>query len=116
MKTVFHVSSPNPAEQDHAMINVANLLSDDSVYDSDDTVVVLANGAGVRMLVGATAAHPDRVESLLDRGVDFRACRNALRGMGATDDDLLPGVEGVPSGAGELARLQDEKYGYIKAP
>lgn len=36
--------------------------------------------------------------------------------MGATDDDLLPHVEGVPSGSGALARLQDEGYGYIEAP
>lgn len=80
------------------------------------TGFVRQHGAGVRMLVGATAADPELVEELRENDVTLLACRNALRGMGATDDDLLPGVEGIPSGSGALARLQNEGYGYIKAP
>lgn len=116
MRTVFHVSSPSPADQQHAMVNVSNLPADESVYSADDEVIVLTTGAGVRMLVKATTGNHEMVESLANQGVVFRACRNALRGMDATDDDLLPGVEGVPSGSGELARLQDENFGYVKAP
>lgn len=116
MKTVFHVSSPEAGDQQHAMINAANLLADESVYSFDDEVVILANGAAVRMFVAETAEHPDMVEMLLDDGVSLRACGNALASMDATDDDLLAGVEIVPSGSGELARLEDEGFGYIKAP
>lgn len=116
MKTVFHVSSPNAGDQQHAMINAANLLADESVYSAGDEVVVLANGAAVRMFVAETAEHPDMVESLIDDGVSLRACGNALAAMDATDDDLLAGIERVPSGSGELARLEDEGFGYVKAP
>lgn len=116
MQTVFHVSTARPADQREAMANALNLLGDESVHSAGDEVAVVANGAGVRMFVAATAAHPDVVERLDDLGVALRACRNALRGMGATDDDLLPGVSGVPSGSGELARLQDEGFGYVKTP
>ncbi len=116
MKTVLHVSSPHPDDQNHAAVNTLNLIGDEAVYSEGDDVVVLANGAGVRMFVDTTAAHPEMIERLADRGVALRACRNALYGMGATDDDLLPGVSGVPSGSGELARLQDDGFGYIKAP
>lgn len=116
MQTVIHVSSPAPNDQQHAMVNVLNLLTDDSVSEPDDDVAVVANGAGVRMFVEATASNRDLVEELHERGVTLLACRNAMQGMGATDDDLLPGVEGAPSGSGALARLQDEGYGYIKAP
>jgi intracellular sulfur oxidation DsrE/DsrF family protein len=111
MKTVFHVSSPDSGDQQHAMINAANLLADESVYSSGDEVVILANGAAVRMFVEETADHSDMVESLLDDGVSLRACGNALASMNATDDDLLAGVERVPSGSGELARLEDEGFG-----
>jgi intracellular sulfur oxidation DsrE/DsrF family protein len=97
MKTVFHVSSPDSGDQQHAMINAANLLADESVYSSGDEVVILANGAAVRMFVEETADHPDMVESLFDDGVSLRACGNALASMDATDDDLLAGVERVPS-------------------
>jgi intracellular sulfur oxidation DsrE/DsrF family protein len=116
MKTVVHVSSPDPNEQREAIANTLNLVADESVSTPDDKVVVLANSAGVRMFAGATTAQEELVKTLRNQDVALCACRNALRGMGATDDDLLPGVEGVPSGSGELARLQDEGYGYIKAP
>ncbi|MCO8244312.1 DsrE family protein [Haladaptatus sp. AB643] len=116
MKTVVHVSSPDPNDQREAVANTLNLVMDESVSAPDDDVVVLANGAGIRMFVEATSALSELVEEMKNRDVALRACRNALRGMGATDDDLLPGVEGVPSGSGELAKLQAEGYGYIKAP
>lgn len=98
------------------MINVANLLTDESVYSSGDEVVILANGAAVQMLVEETTNHSDMVESLINDSVSLRACGNSLVSMNATDDDLLAGVEYVPSGSGELARLQDEGFGYVKAP
>lgn len=109
-------SSPDAGDQQHALINAANLRADESVYSSGDEVVILANGAAVRMLVEETTNHSDMIESLIDDGVSLRACRNPLASMNATDDDLLAGVERVPSGSGELARLQDEGFGYIKAP
>lgn len=116
MKTVVHVSSPDPNEQREAIANTLNLVVDESVSAPGDEVVVVANGAGVRMFVEATTVQEELVGQLRTYDVALRACRNALHGMGATDDDLLRGVEGVPSGSGELARLQDEGYGYIKAP
>lgn len=116
MKTVFHISSPDAGDQQHSMINATNLLADESVYSTGDEVVILANGAAVRMFIEETADHPDMVESLIDDGVSLRACGNALASMNAADDDLLAGVEIVPSGSGELARLEDEGFGYVKAP
>ncbi|WP_227375237.1 DsrE family protein [Haladaptatus halobius] len=86
MKTVIHVSSPNLHDHQHAMVNTLNLLTDGSGSSLGDDVAVVANGAGVRVFVEAT------------------------------DDDLLPGVEGVPAGSGALARLQDGGYGYFKTP
>lgn len=116
MKTVIHVSSPDPNAQREAIANTLNLVDDESVFTPGDDVVVLANGPGVRMFVAATTVQQELVSELRNREVALRACQNALRGMGVTDVDLLPGVNGVPSGSGELARLQDEGYGYIKAP
>ncbi|KAB1197843.1 MULTISPECIES: DsrE family protein [Haloferax] len=116
MKTVVHVSAQNPGDQEHAMVNTLNMLYDESVSEPGDEVTVVANGAGVRMFVEATASKREMVEELQEWGVTLLVCRNALRGMGISDDELLPGVESVPSGSGALARLQDEGFGYIKAP
>lgn len=116
MRTVFHVSAADPADQEHALVNLRNLLDDDTVSDEGDRVAVVANGDGVRAFVVATATAPDRVEELRAAGVDLYACLHSLRRRGLTDAGLLPGVETVQSGTGALARLQDEGYGYVKAP
>lgn len=53
------------------------------------------------------------MEALRERGVEFKQCRNALAGVETTEADLIDGVELVPSGVGELVRLQDDGYAYI---
>ena len=116
MQTVFHVSSPDPHDHRHAMVNVLNLLEDGSVPVVGDDVTLVTNGGAVRMLLGETAAHAEFVERLRGVGVSLCACGNALRGQGWTAEDLLPGVDVVESGVGELARLQAVGYGYVKAP
>lgn len=116
MQTVFHVSSDDPADRRHAMVNVSNLLDDESVASTGDDVTIVANGAGVRMVVAGTAEHPEMVSALHERGVALLACGNSLASVGAADSDLLSGVERVPAGVGALARLQDEGYGYVKTP
>ncbi|AGN00060.1 hypothetical protein L593_00525 [Salinarchaeum sp. Harcht-Bsk1] len=116
MQTVFHVSSPESDVRRHAMVNVTNLLEDDTTAAPDDDVAIVANGAGVRMFVASTAANGELVASLVERGVECFACGASLAKMNAITADLLPGVERVQSGVGALARLQDEGYGYVKAP
>lgn len=116
MKTVFHVSSPDPHDHHHAMVNVLNLLADDTVSVAGDEVALVANGGAIRMFVESAAEHAEMVGRLEETGVALTACGNALRGQGVSAEDLLPGVDVVPSGVGELARLQAAGYGYIKAP
>lgn len=116
MQTVVHVSASDPADHRHALVNTRNLLDDERVSSPGDAVAIVGNGDGVRLFIEGVAAHPDLLAELAGRGVELLACRNSLRHRGVSDDDLLPGVSGVPSGVGALARLQDAGYGYIKAP
>jgi intracellular sulfur oxidation DsrE/DsrF family protein len=46
--------------------------------------------------------------------VSFTACENSLDGSEVTASDLFDGVETAPSGVGELTRLQDAGYGYVR--
>ncbi|WP_458208621.1 DsrE family protein [Haladaptatus sp. NG-SE-30] len=113
-KTVLHLSSGDSMAHKHALMNAKNLLDDESVPVKN--LVVLANGKGVRLYTPPTDDNEfeSQIVSLQDRGVTFRACGNAMEMLGLTKDDLLPGVERVPSGVGELARLQALDFGYIK--
>lgn len=111
MRAVFHVPANEPGAHDVAIRNVENLLGDDSVAVSD--VVVVANGGGLHLLTRDAAQRAD-VERLLDAGVRFCACRNSLRRADLDAADLIDGVEVVPSAVGELVRLQDEGYAYLR--
>jgi intracellular sulfur oxidation DsrE/DsrF family protein len=111
MKAVFHVSSADSEIQQRAVSNVGNLLSDDSMDVTD--VALVANGPGIDLLL-ADSNQRGGVESLAERGVALEACGNTLRGRGLSADDLLDGVERVSSGVGELVRLQDQGYAYLR--
>jgi len=55
------------------------------------------------------------VESLVERGVEFRACAATLTARNLAKDQLLDSVSVVPSGISEVARLQvKEGYAYLK--
>ena len=115
MNTVFHFSASGESEQKHALNNVANLLSTDMV-EMENTVLV-ANGAGVYLLVADQSYFPDRVRSLSEAGASFRACANSMEALDVAASDLIDGVEVVPAGVGELTRLQaGEGYAYIETP
>ncbi|MBX0294727.1 DsrE family protein [Haloarcula nitratireducens] len=114
MSTVFHFASDTD-KQKHALNNVANLLADDST--EVENVVLVANGAGIKLLAESTSEQPDRVRSLVEDGVSFRACENSMDAFSITESELIDGVETVPAGVGELTKLQArENYAYIETP
>ena len=110
MRTVFHVTDGSVEAHRRALLSVSNLLADPTVEDAE--VAVVANAAGVRMLTENPNA--DRVRALQGRGVRFVACRNSVERVGFGPGDLLEGVEVAHSGVGELARLQEEGWGYLR--
>ncbi|SFL14084.1 hypothetical protein SAMN04487950_2690 [Halogranum rubrum] len=114
MSTVFHFAQ-GIDEQNHAVANVANLLADDST--DVENVVLVANGAGIKLLVEEESDQADRVRELLDEGVSFRACENSMDALDVSEADLIEGVETVPAGVGELTKLQvRDDYAYIETP
>lgn len=114
MSTVFHLTSGAEAEQKHALKNVANLLDDDTV--DTETVALVANAQGVTAFIQSTPVR-EQVTSLLDRGVEIQICENSMAAFELSEGDFLDGMNYVPSGVGELTRLQAAKgYAYIRVP
>ena len=97
MDIVFHLSSGQSMAGPEAMANVSNLLADETV--DHDAVALVANGGGVQHLRAGTD-HSDHIRALIERGVDVYSCQNAMSAQGLTSDDLVGGVETVPSGVG----------------
>lgn len=107
MDAVLHA----PANRVRVLQNARTLLRDDSL----DLVrlAIVAHAGGIDLL-HADGSHVDRVLELIDNGVDVAACRRSMARQDVTADDLADGVRTVPSGMGELVRLQAEGYAYIR--
>jgi hypothetical protein len=114
-KFVFHITDNSSAR---GLLNNARNFLD--AYDGKPKLVVVANGGGVDFLL-QNAADKDgnpyniSIEQLQERGVEFRVCNNTLRARKIDPKTLLEGVQLVPAGIVEVARLASrEGYVYIK--
>ncbi|KAI9032955.1 DsrEFH-like protein [Hyaloraphidium curvatum] len=108
IKVVYHVN--DPASFPGALKNVSNHLA----ADPGARIVLICNGGAISALTTA-GGHADKITDLAGKGVTFDGCANSMRGAGLEQKDLVPGVEVVPAGVAELARLQCvEGYAYIK--
>jgi hypothetical protein len=113
MRVVFHLSSGDVGDWRHALANVRNLLEDETVETS--AVSLLTNGDAIYLFTEDSPLAAD-VRALAGDGVRCLGCSNSLSGRDLPESALLANVESVPSGVGELARLQDDGYAYLKVP
>lgn len=113
IKVVYQFSEERLATQ--TMNNIANHLA----ADPGVKIVVVALSSGVRAFVfGAQDAtgrpYSEWVDQLAAKGVEFRICKNSMTALKLTRSDLIEGLQFVPSGMAEIARLQArEGYVYI---
>ncbi|WP_165253362.1 DsrE family protein [Paludisphaera soli] len=111
LKVVVHVNAPEAGVQGAGLKNVTNILK----AAPDARVVVVCHGAGIGLVEKARSDHAEAVASLVKQGVEFAACENTMRQKSIREEDLLPGVATVPSGALEVIRKQQlEGYAYFK--
>lgn len=111
MQAVFHHSTDDPDLHARVLRNATNLLDDDNV--DIETLAVVTNSGGLQLVLTETP-HTDHIQTLLERGVEFKQCQNTLDSTGRTSDDLIDGVDVVSSGVGELSRLQSVGFAYIR--
>lgn len=111
MQSVVHIVSSDESEQETALAISRNLLDDES--GSIDDVAVVAQAGGIKA-VTAGGETEQKVRSLLDDGVSFKACSNTLEMMDLEESDLVEGIETVPEGAVEVTRLETEGYAYMR--
>lgn len=111
MRTVFHLISSDPDEQ-QTTLTLAENLADDEDADMDD-IVVVAQADGIDPF-RAGGSDQETIQSLQEKGVSFVACGNTLEMKEMAESDLVDDIEVAPSGITELTRLQSEGYAYIR--
>ncbi len=112
LKAIFHVDEPE--KWGLLLANVSNLLGD--VGEDNIHIIVLANSVAVKNYVPKEENDKilAQVDELSQKGISFKACRNALAGS-QIDEKILPKtIEVVPAGVTELIKKQADGYGYIK--
>jgi intracellular sulfur oxidation DsrE/DsrF family protein len=111
IKVVYQLSEERLATP--TMNNVNNHLA----ADPGVKIVVVAVSTGVQAFLfgGQDAAgrpYSEWVEQLAAQGVEFRICQNSLKALKLSRDDLIEGLQYVPWGMAEIARLQ-ARQGYV---
>lgn len=119
-KTVYHFNLEKPEDFQQGLAYMTNHLNALKAFggtDSQSSLVAVAIGNELHMLSRLNrAAYPDiyeKLKALADRGVVFRACRNAATFRGYKPQDFYDVVTVVPAGVTDLAKWQAQGYAYI---
>lgn len=112
-KVVYHINDASIARI--AMRNVENHVS----ASPEAKIVVVTHGKGIDFLLNEAkddkGAFAPQVAGLKEKGVEFRVCRNTLKGRNLKDDAVIMEAQVVPAGVAEIGRLQaKEGYVYLK--
>lgn len=108
VQTVYHVSDVEAYRTAEA--KVRNLLGDESL-DVDEVAVVVDRPT---VIDAAALDCVETTEALVEMGATVKLCSNAATGADAVKSDFGEGVEFVSSGVGELTRLQNDGWTYIR--
>jgi hypothetical protein len=112
-KVVYHVNDASNARI--AMRNIENHLS----ASPGAKIAVVTHGKGIDFLLNDAkddkGAFAPQVAGLKEKGVEFKVCRNTLKGRNLTDSAVIMEAMVVPSGVAEIGQLQAKRgYVYLK--
>lgn len=76
---------------------------------------LLGIGIGLITAMPNGFAYASQVAALKEKGVEFRVCRNTLKGRNLDDNAVIMEAQVAPSGVAEIGRLQArEGFVYLK--
>lgn len=106
---IFHLAEPDRFGV--ILDEIRNLFADPGI--GSVIVEVMANSDGV-YAIKQNGPHMEEAGRLSVEGVRFTACANSLRIRHLSREGIMPFVEPVPSGIGELVKRQRKGYAYIR--
>ena len=110
-KVVFDLTSSDPLDQ-RAVIRWINEIS--SVNPKTEMEVVMY-ARGLDLVVSGKSTMADDVaKAMKDKGAKFDVCAIAMKNQNVEKSQLLPNVQIVPDGIGEIVAKENAGWGYIK--
>ena len=92
--------------------NATNYLN--ALANKDVDLRVVANAGAVKLFTAINPGLRELAIPLVQRGVRFVLCANALAENKIEHADLWPECEVTPAGLVEIVRLQREGFAYVK--
>jgi intracellular sulfur oxidation DsrE/DsrF family protein len=110
-RVVFDLTSQDPLDQQAVLRWIREVTA---LNPKTDTEVVMY-GRGLDLVIaGKSAAATGVQEAINNTHATFRVCAIAMRNQGVDKSQLLPNVQIVPDGIGEIVAKQRAGWGYIK--
>jgi len=110
-KVVFDLTSSDPIDQ-QAVIRWINEVK--AVNPRTETEVVMYGRGLDLVVVGKTSRAADVAKAVGELRAHFLVCAIAMKNQQVDKSQLLPDVEIVPDGIGEIVARQSAGWGYIK--
>jgi uncharacterized protein len=76
---------------------------------------VVCHGPGINFLIQGISTMQNEILALKSRGVIFIACENTLREKNIDKNTVIPNLNFVTMGIGEIVEKQEAGWSYIKA-
>ena len=110
-KVVFDLTSSDPLDQQAVLRWITEVKG---VNPKTETEVVMY-GRGLDLIIASKSTHAaDVAKAISDLHASFRVCAIAMKNQQVDKSQLLPNVEIVPDGIGEVVAKQHAGWGYIK--
>ncbi len=110
-KVAFDLTSSDPIDQ-QAVLRWINEVK--GVNPANEVEVVMY-GRGLDLIIASKTTKADDVaKAISEKHASFRVCAIAMKNQQLDKSQLLPNMEVVPDGIGELVAKQAAGWGYIK--
>ncbi len=110
-KVVFDLTSADPADQQAVLRWITEIKAANPLTEAE----VVMYGHGLDLVIAAKTTHAaDVARAIGDLHAQFRVCAIAMKNQHLDMSQLLPDVQTVPDGIGELVAKQQAGWGYIK--
>ena len=111
-RVVIQLSSSDTLEHKGLINNLKHLKEGwgDSVIAE-----VVVHGPGIDVIAMGKSTQKEGIQQMIKQGVRFVVCCNTMKQKNISEQQILPNIEFVPMGIGEIILKQEQGWTYLKA-
>jgi len=110
-KIVFQLVTADTSAHKSFMKQLNNILAE----APDTKIQVVCHGPGIALIRNDVSIVQDKISKLMERGVDFTACENTMKGRNIAKEKIMNKSTFAKAGIVEIVDKQSKGWAYIKA-